>query len=192
MSSSSRVCASTVRGRRCSGCRAFPVDLVVDLPPAELLQVVCGYGVAGLAEEGAIAALPSFVDAVRDHRHLDAAAAELPAHAPVPERADRSDVGQHARRGRLAIHASEVRAKAAAPRAHEYLDDRPELRTSLPERFVSRRRIQRSEVGCDALDLQTRDPRDRGRTRAVVDVDELVVIRVADLGDVAASLEEPN
>src|SRR5881628_3648422 len=57
--------------------RTFPGDLVVELAPAEVLHVVRGDGIHGLAEEDAEPARPAVADAVRDERLLKSATAEL-------------------------------------------------------------------------------------------------------------------
>src|SRR5258706_8476133 len=96
--------------------RTDPVDLGVQEAPPQILEVVRRRRILCLPEEEPQAALPSNTHAVRDHRGLDPASAELAQDTPVPEARDRTHLEQHPRGGGGAFDAPEISAQRSALR----------------------------------------------------------------------------
>src|SRR5437867_9276067 len=134
--------------------RTYPVDLVVELAPAEVLHVVRGYGVLRLSEEETQAACPAIADAVGDERALQSPPSEGWPHTAVAQSADRPIVEQHPRRSGLTVDPAEVGAQAATPRPNERLDDVDEARSAFAEAFEGRLCVQLREPRSRALDRQ--------------------------------------
>src|SRR5258705_2215712 len=156
--------------------RTDPVDFRVEKAPAELLEVVCGCRILCLPEEEPQAALPSSTHAVRDHRGLDPASAELAQDTLVPESRDRTHVEQHPRGGGDARDTPEIGAQRSAvrPPPHERLDDPAEPRAALFEARVRDACVLRGVFGAHALHGEIVDLANARQGAAVVAVDVLV------------------
>src|SRR5947199_249107 len=126
--------------------RTFPGDLVVQLAPAEVIEVVRRRGVLRLSEEDAMPASPTVAHAVDDHRLLDPTATEGAKHAAVAQTADRRDVEVQAGGRGPAVDAAEEPAGAAA-RPDDRFDDPDELRPAFAEAVECRPRVQ-PRVAC--------------------------------------------
>src|SRR6185295_20164036 len=166
-----------------------PVDLGVQEPPTQVLEVVRGRGSPRLTEEDPQAALPAGTHAVSDHRGLDPAAAELAEDASVAEAGNGTHVKEHPGRRRHAVDATEIRAQRPAVRAplHERLDDVAKPRAALLEARVRDACVLRGVLGAHALHGETLDGSHAWQRAVVVAVDVLVR---AFLGHITAALQE--
>src|SRR3989442_13187646 len=88
-------CAPLRRQRSLSLSRTHRVDRGVEAPPPEILEVVRGGRILRLTEEDPQPALSARAHAVRDHRALDPAPAELGQDASIAQAGDRTHVEEH-------------------------------------------------------------------------------------------------
>src|SRR2546426_8838881 len=128
-------CAPLRRQRSLSLSRTHPVDLGVKTPPPEIFEVVRGGRILRLTEEDPQPALPANAHAMRDHRGLDPAPAELAHDASIAQARDRTHVEEHPGGRGDAVDASEVRAEGPAVPASsdQRLDDAAKPRPAFGE-----------------------------------------------------------
>src|SRR5437867_6076590 len=146
-------CAPLRRQRSLSLSRTHPVDLGVKTPPPEIFEVVRGGRILRLTEDDPPPALPANAHAMRDHRGLDPAPAELAHDASIAQARDRTHVEEHPGGRADALDASEVRAEGASVRAlsNQRLDDATEPWPAFAEAGEGDLRVLGRLRGTDAL-----------------------------------------
>src|SRR5437867_175204 len=184
-------CGPLRRQRSLSLSRTHPVDFGVQTPPPEVLEVVGGGRILRLTEEDPQPALPAHAHAVRDHRGLDPAPAELAHDTSIAQARDRTHVEEHPGGRPDALDASEVRAEGASVRApsNQRLDDATEPWAAFAEAGEGDLRVLGRLRGADALHGEAVDRARAGQRATVVAID---VLLGALLRRVAAPLEQPK
>src|SRR5438093_8113866 len=184
-------CAPLRRQRSLSLSRTHPVHFGIEEPPPEILEVVRGRRILRLTEEDPQPALPADAHAVRDHRGLDPAPAELAHDAAIAEARDRTHVEEHPRGRPDAVDATQVRAEGASVSApsDQRLDDATEPWAAFAEAGEGELCVLGRLRWADALHGEAVDGARAGQRATVVAVDVLVG---ALLRRVAAPLEQPK